>query len=291
MIKSMKPADTITIFFSSVLIVITLVFLKQIESVGYLLALYSAIIIIQMLLVRFSQINSFLTVTRDIVFPVLSVLIIFDSMGPVVHSINPQDIDYLLIRLDYLIFGCYPTVYLEGISSPVLIDMLQLAYCTYYVVPIGVGVLLKMQGKHEAFDKYVFLILLCFYFSFVGYMLFPALGPRYTIEHLQAIDADGFMVSKTIQDILNMLEGVKRDAFPSGHTGISLASLFLALRYDRRTGVILILPVFLLVCATVFCRYHYVVDVIGGVMLCIVTLVFGELYYKRWKRGANGSSL
>ncbi len=291
MMKSMKPADTLTVFFSLVLIVITLIFFRRIESAGYLLALYSMIIFIQMLLVRISQRNAFLTVTRDIVFPVLSVLIIFDSMGLVVHSINPQDIDYLLIRLDYLIFGCYPTVYLEGISSPLLIDILQLAYCTYYVVPIGVGVLLKVQGKHEAFDKYVFLILLCFYFSFVGYMLFPALGPRYTIEHLQTVDADGFMVSKTIQDILNMLEGVKRDAFPSGHTGISLASLFLALRYARRAGFILILPILLLVCATVFCRYHYVVDVIGGLILCVVTLVLGELYYNRGKGRGNGSSL
>jgi membrane-associated phospholipid phosphatase len=290
MMKSLKPADTLTIFFSLVLMAITLFFFNRLESAGYLLALYAFIILVQMLLVRVSGRNSFLTVTRDVVFPVLSVLVIFDSMGLIVHGINPQDIDYLLIRLDYLIFGCYPTVYLERFSSPLLTDLLQLAYCTYYFMPIGVGVLLKVQGKHEAFDKYVFLILLCFYFSFVGYMLFPALGPRYTIEHLQTEELGGFMVSKTIQDILNLLEGVKRDAFPSGHTGISLASLFLAFRYAPRAGFILLLPVILLVCATVFCRYHYVVDVIGGVVLCVVTLVLGELYYRRWRGNTNGPS-
>src|SRR5664280_1193036 len=132
MMKSLKPADTLTIFFSLVLMAITLFFFNRIESAGYLLALYALIILVQMLLVRISGRNSFLTVTRDIVFPVLSVLVIFDSMGLIVHGINPQDIDYLLIRLDYLIFGCYPTVYLERFSSPLLTDILQLAYCTYY---------------------------------------------------------------------------------------------------------------------------------------------------------------
>jgi membrane-associated phospholipid phosphatase len=291
MIKSLRPADTLTIFFSMVLTAITLIFIDRIESSGYLFSLYALIVIFQLILVRVSRLSPFLTVTRDIIFPVLSVLVIFDSMGFIVHAINPQDIDYLLIRLDYLMFGVYPTVYLERFTSPLLIDVLQIGYCTYYLMPIGVGILLKVQGKHEAFDKYVFLILLCFYFSYVGYMLFPALGPRFTIEHLQTTDIDGLTVSKPIQDVLNVLEGVKRDAFPSGHTGISLTSLFLAFLYTRRAACFLTIPVSLLVCATVFCRYHYVVDVLGGIILTIVTLVVGELYYRRWKGRFNGTSL
>ncbi len=67
----------------------------------------------------------------------------------------------------------------------------------------------------------------------MGYILFPALGPRYAMEHLQEKQISGFLVSQPIQDILNLLEGVKRDAFPSGHTGIALTVLLLAYRYAR----------------------------------------------------------
>jgi membrane-associated phospholipid phosphatase len=98
------------------------------------------------------------------------------------------------------------------------------------------------------------------------------------------------MFSKTIQEVLNMIEGVKRDAFPSGHTAIALTVLYLAFRYVRKLGWIWLTPVILLVVATVYCRYHYVVDVIGGIILTIVTLAAGELYYKLREGRDHGTS-
>jgi membrane-associated phospholipid phosphatase len=288
--KPMKPADTLMISFGLLLIMITLVFYNRIESAGHLLVIYTSIVIFQLILVQISEMNRFLSASRHIIFPVLCVMIIFDTLGLIVHNINPQDIDYLLIRFDYQLFGCYPTVYLERFSPPFFVDILQIAYSTYYFMPIALGILLKAQGKHEGFDKYLFFVLLCFYLSFVGYMIFPALGPRYAIEHLQTQGLNGSMVTQTIQDILNMLEGVKRDAFPSGHTAIALVVLFFAFKYARRFAYILVTPVVLLICATVFCRYHYVVDLIGGVILAVVSLALGELYYKRLGGRGNGSS-
>jgi membrane-associated phospholipid phosphatase len=207
-----------------------------------------------------------------------------------VHRINPQDIDYKLIRLDYLLFGVYPTVYLERFISPLLTDVLQVAYSTYYFLAVTLGVAVRLKGSDYEFNKTVFLILLCFYLSYVGYILFPALGPRYAMEHLQTVELDGFMFSKTIQEVLNMIEGVKRDAFPSGHTAIALTVLYLAFRYVRKLGWIWLTPVILLVVATVYCRYHYVVDVIGGIILTIVTLAAGELYYKLREGRDHGTS-
>jgi len=235
--------------------------------------------------------NSFLALTHDIIFPVVGVLITFDSLGLLVHRINPQDIDYLLIRFDYLLFGGYPTVYLERFIYPPLTDILQMAYSTYYFIPLTLGVSLKTRGEKGEFEKSLFLILFCFYLSYVGYMLFPALGPRYAMEHLQTVEVGGFLVSKPIQDFLNLLEGVKRDAFPSGHTGIALTVLFLSYRYARNIFRVLLFPVLLLIFATVYCRYHYVVDVIGGVLLTVVTIVVGEVYYKFWMERAHGSSV
>jgi len=287
----MKPADTLTIFFGLLLAVVVLLFYDLIASAGSLVVMYLSMAVFQLVLVHVSGLNRFLSLTRNLIFPVLCVIIFFDSIELLVHRINPQDIDYLLIRMDYLLFGCYPTVYLERFSSFLLMDILQLAYSTYYFLAVSLGIVLMRQGKHEAFDKFLFLILFCYYLSFIGYMLFPALGPRYAIEHLQTMNIDGSLISKTIQDFLNSLEGVKRDAFPSGHTAIALVVLFSAFRYARRFAYFLLIPVILLICATVFCRYHYVVDIIGGLILAVVSLVLGELYYRHWERRRNGSAI
>ncbi len=283
----LRPADTITALFSFLLLILTAIFYKKIPSAGYLMLIYASLIFFQLTVVRLSRLNLFLTLTRDIVFPVISVLIIFDSLELIVHNINPQDLDYFLIRLDYLIFGVHPTVVLEKIMNPLLTDVLQVAYSTYYFLPVMLGVALKLKGGDEDFEKSLFLILLCFYLSYVGYVLVPALGPRYAMEHLHEGELAGFLVSRPIQDTLNLLEGIKRNAFPSGHTGVTLIVLFLAFRYVRRLFWIMLTPAILLIIATVYCRYHYVIDVIAGILLTVVTIAVGEVYYFLHKRRNN----
>jgi len=279
-----RPADTVTIIFATLLFCLVVIFFRQIPAAFMLLVIYASLIVFQCSLVRIGHVTKTLMVVRDIAFPVVSILIIFDSLGQIVHYVNPQDIDHLLIRIDYQLFGTHPTVALEGIMHPLLTDMLQIAYTTYYFLPISIGVALWRQGRHAAFSYFVFMILLCFYFSYIGYLLFPALGPRYAMAHLQVAELPGSVVSHVIQTTLNQLEGVKRDAFPSGHTGIAVTALLLAWRLDRRLFRIFLLPVILLVAATVYCRYHYVVDVFGGLVLVVVTLVIGDVYYKFWEK-------
>src|SRR5208337_469840 len=229
----LRPADSLNIVFSFFLLVLTVIYSDAIPSAGYLVLLYASIIVFQIALVYLSRINSFVAMTRDMIFPVLFVILIFDSLGLIVHNINPHDVDYLLIRIDYRIFGGYPAVFLEGIISPLLTDVLQLAYSSYYFLPGILGITLKVKGKSEVFDKSLFLILLCFYLSYIGYLLFPAVGPRYAMQHLYDKQLEGFLISGPIQNALNLLEGVKRDAFPSGHTAVALTVLLLAYRYER----------------------------------------------------------
>jgi membrane-associated phospholipid phosphatase len=285
-----KASDIVNVSFGLFLVFLTLFFYEKIEQAGHLILIYSSLVLFQIILIYVSRLNSFLILTRDILFPVISVLIIFDSLGLIVHKVNPQDIDYLLIRIDYFLFGYYPTIFLERILNPILTDILQIAYSTYYFLPILLGVVLKIKKREEEFQKSLFLILLCFYLSYIGYILFPALGPRYAIEHLHEKALEGFLFSENIQKILNLLEGIKRDAFPSGHTGIALLVLFLSLRYEKFLFWILLIPVILLIFATIYCRYHYAVDVIGGVFLTIVTIVIGELYYQFHRVRINGYS-
>jgi membrane-associated phospholipid phosphatase len=270
---------------------LTLIYSAAIPSARYLVLVYASIIFFQIVLVYLSRINSFVAMTRDMIFPLIFVVIIYDSLGLIVHNINPHDIDYILIRIDYRIFGGYPAAFLEGIINPILTDVLHVAYLTYYFLPGILGITLKIKGKSEAFDKSLFLILLCFYFSYIGYLLFPALGPRYAMQHLYIKHLDGFLVSGPIDNMLNQVEGVKRDAFPSGHTAVALIVLLLAYRYERTLFWWMTVPVLFLIFATIYCRYHYVIDVICGAMLAVVTMAAGEEYYKAWLKRRNGHSL
>ncbi|HWR59850.1 MAG TPA: phosphatase PAP2 family protein [Thermodesulfovibrionales bacterium] len=285
---NLRPADAVTALFLVCLLLVSLAFYEKIPEVKTLVLIYTVLLLFQVVIIKTGKLlsrNKAYDMALNVVFPVACVLIVFDSLGLLVHYINPKDIDPLLIRLDYLIFRGYPTVMLESVQSPLLTDVLQLAYSSYYFLAVSLGLLLKLQGREWEFDKTVFFILLCFYLSYVGYLLFPALGPRYAMDHLHSTELTGLLVAEPIQRILNSLEGIKRDAFPSGHTGIVLVVSGLAYRFHKGFFYGTLPVILLLIFSTVYLRYHYTVDVIGGVLLAALTFFIGGKYYdQREKR-------
>lgn len=285
---NLRPADAVTIIFVSLLLIITIGFNSAIPNRFLLIPIYSALLVAQFILVKVKDKTRLLRIMYDLVFPVITVLVLFDSLGWVVHYINPVDIDPLLIKLDFMLFGNHPTVMLEAVMNPVLTDILQLAYSSYYFLPVALGIALLKNDQREEFNRSLFLILFCFYLSYVGYIIWPALGPRFTLDHLQMQKLQGFFIAEPIQQLLNRLEGIKRDAFPSGHTGIALTVLYLAYKFKKRFFLIFLPIVSALIFSAVYCRYHYVVDIIAGFGLTGVTIFFGERYYSWWeKRNTN----
>jgi membrane-associated phospholipid phosphatase len=99
------------------------------------------------------------------------------------------------------------------------------------------------------------------------------------MNHLQNAELQGLFVFGPLHEFLNTLEGIKRDAFPSGHTGIALTVLYLSWRYDRRLFMLFLPCTLSLIFSTVYLRYHYVVDVLAGIALTALTLLLGDTYY------------
>lgn len=204
---------------------------------------------------------------------VVTVLVIFNSLGSLIAGIHPATCDARLIAIDQAIFGVHPTVWLERFISPLLTNMLQLTYASYYFIPVSLGVVLIFRGRYGEFEKVLFGILLCFYLSYVGYLLFPAIGPRFTLSHLQTMELQVSPFIRTIQEALDALEKNKTDAFPSGHTAISLVSLYYAWKEREKILFTVLSPLVAgLIISTVYLRYHYVIDVIAGMVLAGLTL-------------------
>jgi len=282
-----RPADAVTIIFLVFLAALSLVFYNDIPKAPFLMSLYAILFFTQIAIIKIKDRDKVFRFLHDLFFPALCVLIIFDSLEWLVHYVNPNDIDPILIRIDYMIFNNHPTVMLERIATPFLTDVLQISYSTYYFIPISFGLILLLNNQREEFERSLFLIMFCFYLSYLGYILMPALGPRFAIDHLHNTELRGLFVAERIQNFLNYLEGIKRDAFPSGHTAVALIVLYLAYLFRRGFFWILLPVVAVLLFSTVYCRYHYVIDLIAGFGLTIVAIILGELYYKWWSRSAD----
>jgi len=217
-------------------------------------------------------------------YPAFLVTVPYRELSILIPQIQPRDIDDMLIRLDYFIFHAHPTVFIERFEVPVLTDVFQVVYCSYYFLPIVLGLVVYFRRDVKDFIHVIFAILFSFYVTYVGYILFPAVGPRFSLYHLQATALTGYVVTLPIREYLNWLEHVMRDAFPSGHTMLALVVLFYTWRYEKRL-LFLFAPISsLIIISTIYLRYHYAVDVLAGIILTVPTIVAVEVAMDWWER-------
>jgi membrane-associated phospholipid phosphatase len=208
--------------------------------------------------------------------PILPLLLVFDNLGPFLLGTSRVDLDPLLVAADrFLFLGADPTRLLEPFTGTILLEVLTVCYALYYFHPIVLGALLWRDDLREGtpgarFPRYVFGMLLVFYVSYAGYFLVPAIGPRFTLPHEGPLPRGP--VAQAIDQTLDRLETNRRNCFPSGHTMVTVAVLLGAARRSRKTFLAFLPFAVGLVLATVAGRYHYVVDVLAGIVLAFAVL-------------------
>jgi membrane-associated phospholipid phosphatase len=220
--------------------------------------------------------------------PIVIIVIIFNSVGDLITGIQTRHYDDLLIRIDYALFGVHPTVWMEQFNGPLLTGLLQAAYISYYGMPIALALALYFRKDKNAFNSAAFAIVLCFFLSYIGYLLVPAVGPRFTLNHVQTADLQAGPLTLWIRQALDGLEHNKTDAFPSGHTAVALVTLVYSWKYREKVLSWILAPaVSALIISTVYLRSHYVVDVIAGVLLAVLTILIAPRTYRLFS-GSSG---
>ena len=206
---------------------------------------------------------------RDWYIPFFLIVIYLENRR-LIPLVNLHDLDELFIRIDrFLFLGHDPTVLMERITHPILSEILQISYASFYFLPFVLCVILYFTRPRIEFHINTFTLLAGFYLSFIGYYLTPAIGPRFTLDHLQAFPLEGVLFFDGIRNMLAQAEGLMRDCCPSGHILISLLTVMLARRYVRDFFPVACIWAVLIMFSSVYLRYHYVFDLIVGAALSL----------------------
>jgi membrane-associated phospholipid phosphatase len=111
--------------------------------------------------------------------------------------------------------------------------------------------------------------------GFLGYTLLPAGGPYLSMSSLPPLEG-GWLTRQMLPVINHGSNGV--DVFPSIHCAASLYLLAFDFRHFRQRFWRLLLPCVALWISTVYLRYHYVVDLLGGVVIAAIGLITAWRY-------------
>jgi len=288
----LRPPDKVVVIYLATVAFLILASYDRVRLWWLLVPAHGLAIVLIFLLGRLDSIHSIqgwraktLSIARSW-YPLILIPITYKELGYLIPLIHPHDFDRELALIDQRILGVDPIMWLDRINYPAVTLIMQLAYLTYYVMPIVLGVVLWRSGRFADFEFFLFMVLLGFYTSYLGYIAVPAIGPRFFLSPGAARSLGGPGVT-AIRSFLDRMEGTTRDCFPSGHTELTLLVLYCAYRFHRKTFFILLPAGSALIVSTVYLRYHYVVDVIAGAICAVALALAGDWLY----RAAGGVSV
>ena len=237
-------------------------------------------------------------------YPVLLFIWFFAETGWINRMFFLNYIDEPFIRLENQIFGCQPSVVLmEKFPNLLLSEILYASYFSYYLTIGGVGIYLLYRSR-DSFFHYVSVVSFVFYICYLLYVFFPIVGPplffnpveRQVLppefqaygQHLipEALRQGPF--HQIIAWLYRMVDGPGA-AFPSSHVAIAWTTVYFSFRYIPSIRYVHAFVAVLLTFSTVYCRYHYILDVVAGLLTAALLIpLANKLYFSFIKPGESG---
>jgi membrane-associated phospholipid phosphatase len=213
-------------------------------------------------------------------YPLALYIFFFEELRGLVHAIFPGWFDRWLILFDYNFSGVHPAAWLSRFANPGSNDFMQFSYMTYFLYLVILPGILYVQGKRAAFWTVMVATAIAHYSVYVIAVLLPVESPYFALASLHFVPLEGGALTKTI-DFIERFGRVHGGAFPSAHVAGSMVALLAARRYKPWLFWIC-LPFFCSMCvATVYGRYHYIADVLAGIVVGAIGWVAGRWMMER----------
>lgn len=231
-------------------------------------------------------------------YPVLLYTAFFRETELVNRTLGWPRLDPLFLRGEDRWFGCQPSVVLmDALPQPWLSELLYAAYFSYYLMVAGLGLFLLLR-KPPVFRQFVAVVSFVFYACYAIYMVVPVIGPRLlfrdtperawylrTYPHLPPPDYPDAVMQGPCFHLMAFIyrhfEALSA-AFPSSHVAVAVTTVWFSWRHLPLLRWPHAVLAGLLFISTVYCGYHYTVDVPAGLLAAAVLIPMGARLHARW---------
>lgn len=221
---------------------------------------------------------------RKFIHPVAAgalIFLIYSALSLAIPWLIPEEREWFLLGFDRRWLGYFWESWWSGFNHPLLSDGLQLLYVSFYLFPFLFGLRLAWKrdwsGLYSGTDRLILGFLLCY----CGYMLVPTRSPYAFVEYSEPLLSYG--LQPKLHAALVETAWTKRDCFPSGHTMMSVYLAWLGWQRVRELSWILIPWAVLTVVATLYLRYHFLIDVLVGLATCAGWIWLSERLFGRFR--------
>jgi membrane-associated phospholipid phosphatase len=236
-------------------------------------------------------------------YPILLYVGFYRETGALNQMFFQGYLDPVFIHADELLFGFQPSLtFMERFPYLAISELFYAAYFSYYLMIAGIGLALYLRDERQ-FNHFISIVSVVFYCCYLTYIFLPVMGPRlfspelfrqFNVSLLYALPADLVNLSapqfpptigrglfhRLILFIYQHFESPGA-AFPSSHVVIAVTTLYFTWIYLPRLRPWHLAAVVGLCASTVYCRYHYVVDVLAGLVAAAILIPFWNRLYAK----------
>jgi membrane-associated phospholipid phosphatase len=189
--------------------------------------------------------------------------------------VNPRNLDSALYALDLRLFGFEPSLVFDRYVNPISTEWFAFFYFCYFLVLTlhTVPIVLCVQ-RQRMLCEFTLGMLILFCTGHIFYMIVPGFGP---IRALNALYATPFPRGLWLDTVMETVRtgGAQKDIFPSLHTAAPTFITLFSFRHRaslpfRYSWPLVAFFAFNIVIATLFLRWHWLIDVVAG--LCLAML-------------------
>ncbi len=237
--------------------------------------------------------------------PFIILLAMYENTLYLVARVNHRLFDPYMFHLDKLIFGGHLDLWLQQFIRPGLTEWMSFNYDALYFYPVVIGMILYFMRRKRHFRNFMMAFIIAGWLGFIGYLIFPVIGPGnyyqnvYTVDlgatngaqviaAQHSLDKDKDMtflrIARMINDKQSYAGYIPRNCFPSMHTAWAVISMIYSFLYLPLLFVFILIPLLSLILATIYLRFHYMVDVLAGTLLAVLTVTIIPRFDLWWQR-------
>lgn len=198
-----------------------------------------------------------------------------EYLGLIFFDFN-NSLDPTLIKVEAWIFGMQPSLEWSRVWPwPWFHELMEMAYFSYYFLPlifltlVFTSTAMSPERRWDTVRNYIRDLSATMLICYTLYTLFPVWGPKFF--RAGPIEVGGWIFTDIMRSI-HENGAILGAAFPSSHVAASMMAWWYTWRCFPRHRWWMT-TVFLLLCmSTVYNRYHYVVDVLAGLLLGVLVL-------------------
>lgn len=229
-------------------------------------------------------------------YPILLYTAFFRETGEINRMVMPDFVDPWFIRWEQRWFDGQPSLaWMARFPHTLVAEAFYTAYFSYYLMIAGTGFWLWWR-QPAAFRHFITVVSVVFYACYLAYVFLPVIGPRvFTLGALPPDvaaeigirlpvplppDTQAGPVAAVMRFLYHYFEAFGA-AFPSSHVVIAWTTLRFTWSYVPAIRWLHLAAVVALCLATIYCRYHYVVDVLAGTLVAAVLVPAADRWYRK----------